>query len=210
VSGFGSYLFFKSGRFLVYLTTYLFALTCAACGFDRSPSVQELEVPAGDVTLYGGMVGGLDADRVLIAVNGGPGAPSDYIASLAQLAGQELAVITYDQRGAGRSTAPDDHAASYTLLKYVEDLEAVRRTVGAERIDLLGHSWGGLVALEYVALYPQRVSSLILYESSPPAWPELMAWTACFGQRIRDLGSLGIPVAGSLCSGIGPTLKSGK
>jgi len=81
---------------------------------------------------------------VLLAVNMGPGLSSHTMASLEQLAGESFAVVTYDQRGTSRSSEP---SGGYELLKYVADLEAVRQAVGAERVHLFGHCWGGLVAV---------------------------------------------------------------
>nr|NIN67517.1 hypothetical protein [Anaerolineae bacterium]NIN97622.1 hypothetical protein [Anaerolineae bacterium]NIQ80561.1 hypothetical protein [Anaerolineae bacterium] len=69
----------------------------------EEPCVQELEVPAGDVTLHVRIAGDPQAGEVLIAINGGPGMPSDYVRSLEGLVGEELAVVNYDQRGTGRS-----------------------------------------------------------------------------------------------------------
>jgi proline iminopeptidase len=95
----------------------------------------------------------------------GPGFSSHYMVSLEQLAGESFAVVTYDQRGTGRSTEPSD---GYDLLKYVADLETVRQAVGAERVHLFGHCWGGLVAVRYAMIHPDRVRSLVLWGG---AWP---------------------------------------
>jgi pimeloyl-ACP methyl ester carboxylesterase len=102
------------------------------------------------------------ARDVLIAIHGGPGNSSDYMLSLEQLASDEFAVVNYDQRGTGQSTEPSN---GYAMPNYVADLEALRQAVGAESVHLLGHSWGGLVALRYAAAHPQRVSSIILMGS---------------------------------------------
>ena len=69
-------------------------------------SVLELQVQGSGVTLYVRVAGNAGSGNVLIAIHGGPGMSSDYMASLEQqLAGDELAVVTYDQRGtASRSS----------------------------------------------------------------------------------------------------------
>jgi pimeloyl-ACP methyl ester carboxylesterase len=126
---------------------------------------QELKVQADDVTLYARIAGNPEAEDVLLAVTMGPGLSSHYMASLEQLAGESFAVVTYDQRGTGRSTEPSD---GYELPKYVADLEAVRQAVGAERVHILGHCWGGLVAVRYATIHPDRVRSLVLWGG---AWP---------------------------------------
>jgi pimeloyl-ACP methyl ester carboxylesterase len=87
---------------------------------------------------------------------------------LERLSGPDMAVVTYDQRGLGRSSAPTPYARNYGLMDYVADLEAVRKKVGAEKVHLLGHYWGSMVALRYAGLYPERVNSIILYGGAPP------------------------------------------
>jgi len=121
-----------------------------------------LKVPADDVTLHVRIAGDPKAGDVLIAIHGGPGNSSEYMLSLEQLASAEFALVNYDQRGTGQSTEPSE---GYMMPKYIADLEAVRQAVGVERVHLLGHSWGGLVALRYAAAHPQRVSSIILMGS---------------------------------------------
>jgi proline iminopeptidase len=134
-------------------------------------SAQELKVQANDVTLHVRIAGNPEADDVLLAVNMGPGLSSHYMVTLEQLAGESLAVVTYDQRGTGRSTTPSGDTRTghpYALLNYVADLEAVRQVMGAERVYLLGHCWGGLVATRYATIHPDRVLSLVLWGG---AWP---------------------------------------
>jgi pimeloyl-ACP methyl ester carboxylesterase len=149
-------------------------LELMACGEKATPttaSVQELEVQAGNVTLHVRIAGSPKAGDVLLAVNMGPGFSSHYMVSLEQLADESFAVVTYDQRGTGRSSEPSrgtDAGHPYALLNYVAELEAVRRAVGAERVHLLGHCWGGLIAVRYATVHPDRVRSLVLWGG---AWP---------------------------------------
>jgi proline iminopeptidase len=150
------------------------------------PLTQELKVQADDVTLYARMAG---AGDVLIALHGGPGNSSDYMVSLEQLASARLAVVTYDQRGTGQSTEP---SKGYAMHNYVADLEAVRQAVGAETVHLLGHSWGGLVALRYAAAHPQRVRSIILMGSGVLTPEGAEAGQANKAQRMVALQEQGI------------------
>jgi proline iminopeptidase len=154
--------------------------------------MQELRVAANDVTLYTRIAGDPGAGNVLIAIHGGPGLPSDTMLSLEQLASGEFTVVTYDQRGSGRSTKPSQDASSYVLLKYVEDLEAVRQATGAERIHLLGRSWGGLVAMRYATIHPKRVSSIVLIGSAPPTRQASKAGSSSLWRRIRALQQEGV------------------
>jgi len=151
--------------------------------------IAALEVPANGVTLHVRIVGNSKSGNVLIAINGGPGQSSRYMVSLEQLASAEFAVVTFDQRGTGRSTTPSD---GYALLKYVADLEAVRKEVGAEKVHILGHSWGGIVAMRYATVHPQHVRSIILMGSGPPSRLAAQAGQASLGQRIGELQRQGI------------------
>jgi proline iminopeptidase len=153
--------------------------------------VRELRVPADDTTLYVRVAGDPDGEKVLIAVNGGPGMGSDYMVGLEELAGGELALVTYDQRGTGRSTKPAEGIGSYELDHYVEDLEAVREAVGAEQVHILGHSWGGLAAMRYATVYPERVDSMVLVVSGPPTQRAFAAGATSLRARIGKLQAEG-------------------
>ncbi len=161
-------------KILTLLALLGMALGMAACGEKATPtaaSAQELKVQAGDITLHVRIAGNPEAGDVLLAINMGPGLSSHYMASLEQLAGESFAVVTYDQRGTGRSTEPSggmDTGHPYALLNHVADLEAVRRAAGAEQVHLFGHCWGGLVAVRYATIHPDRVRSLVLWGG---AWP---------------------------------------
>ena len=160
------------------LTALALALLLTSCGQPAAApttpkptpttahsQAQELKVQADDVTLHVRIAGDPAAEDVLVAVNMGPGFSSHYMTSLEQLASEDFTVVTYDQRGTGRST---ELSGAYGLLNYVADLEAVREAVGAERIHLFGHCWGGLVAVRYATIHPDRVRSLVLWGG---AWP---------------------------------------
>ncbi len=136
--------------------------------FDRA--YHELMAYTPDVQLYIRVAGKLQANNILIASNGGPGLSSHYMLNLESLSGEDFAVATYDQRGIGRSSAPPMDPSNYTFAKYVDDLESVRKTVGVKKVHLLGHSWGGLVAMSYASVYPQQVRSIVLVNSGAPAW----------------------------------------
>ena len=168
----------------------------AACGQESKPAVKELEVPGDDVTLNVRIAGDADAPAVLVALHGGPGNSSDYMVSLEQLAGTHLAVVTYDQRGTGRSSKPSE---GYSMPRYIADVEAVRQALGAEDVHLLGHSWGGVLALRYAAAYPERVRSIILMGSAVITPEAVEAAQESKAQRILALQEQGI---------IPPTIQS--
>lgn len=128
-------------------------------------------------------------DDVLVLVHGGPGLSKEAMAPYEQLAAGDLRVVSYDQRGAGRSGAPAD--GEYGLDAQVADLEAVRVSTGADRIAVLGQSWGGLVAMAYAAAHPDRVEALVLVGSAPADLPEFQRGQEAFAQRLRALQAAG-------------------
>jgi proline iminopeptidase len=156
---------------LALLTALLGVAACGGRCVPAAPSARELRVPADGVTLHVRIAGNPEAEDVLLATGMGPGLSSHYMASLEQLAGESLAVVTYDQRGTGRSSEPSGETETghpYALPNYVGDLEAVREAAGAERVHLFGHCWGGLVAVRYATIHPGHVRSLVLWGG---AWP---------------------------------------
>jgi proline iminopeptidase len=74
-------------------------------------------------------------------------------------------MVYLDQRGAGRSERPWNNAYSIDLL--IDDLEQLRRAWGVPRIAVIGHSFGSVLAMEYGARYPDRVSHVVLAASVP-------------------------------------------
>jgi proline iminopeptidase len=96
----------------------------------------------------------------VIFLHGGPGQGSVAFAELAGPALERtLRMVYLDQRGSGRSERP--WTGDYTMATLVEDIEGVRRHLGGSRIVLVGHSFGGTLALEYAAAYPERVAGLV-------------------------------------------------
>jgi proline iminopeptidase len=96
----------------------------------------------------------------LVCHGGGPGFSAFYFGELAGL-GQRLELILLDPRGTGGSDRPAD-ARAYAIEDYANDVEELREHLGLERINLLGHSHGGVVAMDYTARYPDRVEKLVL------------------------------------------------
>ena len=178
---------------LSFLVVAFFAITtlteCNASTSQQTKEFKELMVPAEDVTLYVRIAGDPQAENILLAVHGGPGNSSDYMISLEQLQSEELTVVTYDQRGTGRSSEPSE---GYSLLKYVEDLEAVRKALDAEKVHVLGHSWGGIVAMRYATIYSQKIKTLILMGSGPPSIEPVKLGQKRLVQRIIELQEKGI------------------
>lgn len=160
-------------------------LLLAACA---GPYTQGGAVPregfvagADGVRLYY-RVAGSGPDTV-VALHGGPGVGHEVLASdLGPLEARHT-VIYYDQRGGGRSGLPDT-----TLLgidRFVEDLEAVRRHFGMQRMTLLAHSFGPILAASYARTYPERVERMVFVGAIGPRRADGRAYAQAQAQQ-RD------------------------
>ena len=111
----------------------------------------------------------------LLLVNGGPGFDHTYLhASTAwDTLAKNRRVIFYDQRGDGRSEALKP-GQSCTLADQIEDLDALRAHLGLEKVDLLGHSWGGYLSMAYSARHPEHISHLFIVDSAAPKWADTL------------------------------------
>ena len=107
---------------------------------------------------------------ILVCHPGGPGFSSGYLADLAGL-GSTRTLILLDPRGTAGSDEPEDDTA-YATSDYVADVDALREHLGVEQLDLLGHSHGGVVALDYAAAHPTRVRRLIAADTLVRLQPE--------------------------------------
>jgi proline iminopeptidase len=98
----------------------------------------------------------------VLTLHGGPGFNHYYLECFEDFLPQAgIRFWYYDQLGCGFSDAPDD-AALWTLERYLGEVEQVRRALALERFVLYGHSWGGLLAMEYALRYGQHLSGLVI------------------------------------------------
>lgn len=105
-----------------------------------------------------------DGGVPLLILHGGPGAGHDYLEPLEGL-GKDRSVVFYDQLGCGRSDKPDDRDL-WKIDRFVAEIDTVRDSLGLEKIHLLGQSWGGWLAIEYMLTKPSGVVSLVLASTS--------------------------------------------
>ena len=110
----------------------------------------------------------------LIIVNGGPGFDHAYL-HLGDMTWNQLAktrtVVFYDQRGNGQSSTLKP-GQTCTLADQINDLDALRAHLGFDRIDLLGHSWGGYLVMAYSARHPEHLHKLVIVDSAAPKWSD--------------------------------------
>jgi proline-specific peptidase len=109
----------------------------------------------------------------LLLLHGGPGAASYYMEPLAERLAAHRPVVVYDQLGCGRSDRPAD-TSLWTVDRSVQELEQVRAALGLDRCHLLGQSWGGWLAIDYMARQPEGIVGLVLASTSASI-PQFMA-----------------------------------
>jgi proline iminopeptidase len=103
----------------------------------------------------------------IIAIHGGPGVDLESIAGDFAPLAEKHVVIFYDQRGAGRSELPKD-TTRLVVQRQIADLDEVRRHFGAQRVTLVAHSYGPLLAASYALEHPQAVRRMVFFGPVPP------------------------------------------
>ena len=132
-------------------------LACAAI----ASAPQERFVPSRNGTLFCRTFGQGDP---IIVLHGGPGLSQEYLLpQMEQLAENNL-VIFYDQWGCGASQG-EISAATVSTTSFLEDLESIQKAFGLTKVTLAGHSWGGLLAIQYAIAHPEAVEKMILFNS---------------------------------------------
>jgi proline iminopeptidase len=148
----------------VALAALILALTGAAAPVLRDGDRQ---LERGDATLHYRILGA-GHGPVLVMLSGGPGFSIAYLqAAAAHLSGANT-VVELDQRGTGASTVRAYDAATISIAKNIDDLDALRTELGLDRLRIFGHSWGAMLAMAYAVAHPDRVERLVLSDSGGP------------------------------------------
>ena len=158
------------------------AITCFACNNNKTSTssaatnddlykevqtggikVIPIETSKGKFKVWTKKMGNNPKIKVLL-LNGGPGATHEYFECFESFLSQEgIEFIYYDQLGCGNSDNPKD-TAMWNLPRYVEEVEQVRKALDLNKDNfyLLGHSWGGLLAMQYALKYQDNIKGLII------------------------------------------------
>src|SRR5437016_5317332 len=163
-------------------------LLASMAAFAQTGNAKTHGVAAANANVYPLQKGFVDAHGVLIyykvigrgaplmIVHGGPGASHDYLLPHLLPLARANKLIFIDERGSGRSEKLED-VTGYTVENMVEDVEAVRQALNLGKINLLGHSYGGVLAQAYAFKYQKNLTHLILGGtfSSTSAFNEVLA-----------------------------------
>lgn len=129
-----------------------------------------------------------DRRLAVVLLHGGPGLP-DYLAPVAAVLEDLGSVHRYDQRGTGGSPWPGEH----TIARHVADLECLLPSWGHDRVILVGHSFGTVLASYFLLAHPERVAGLVQIAGPFLDLPGLVPWREAYGaaQRARLTRSSG-------------------
>lgn len=153
------------------LTTLLILLIFfTSCNEKNTDPIKMIPISTeyGDFNVWTKRVGNNPSKKVLL-LHGGPGANHQYFKGFeSYFPGEEIEYYYYDQLGSTLSDNPqiDD---LWTIEHYVEEVEQVRKALGLNKDNfiLLGHSWGGILGIEYALKYQQNLKALIVSNMVP-------------------------------------------
>jgi proline iminopeptidase len=134
------------------------------------PAPHEGYAPVKHAQLYYREIG---QGQPIIVLHGGPDFNHNYLIPDLDCLSDSFRLIYYDQRGRGKSggnVQPDE----VTIGSEIDDLEDLRQYFQLDSVAVLGHSWGGLLAMEYAIHHPHRVSHLILMNTAPASHADLI------------------------------------
>src|SRR5438270_7857469 len=130
------------------------------------------KVTRDGVDLFYKIVGPPSGDYVLV-LSGGPGEDIHSMQGIADELGKKYRCIMWEQRGTGRSRLPKYDASTINLNAYVEDIEALRRHLHAEKFIVIGNSWGMILGLTYAGTHPDAVRAVVTIGSGPITFEDL-------------------------------------
>ncbi len=136
---------------------FLLTVLSLACDVKKVPDEGFVNVKGGKVWYK--IFGSEKNKTPVLLLHGGPGVSSDYLNPLQKLA-SDRPVIFYDQLGCGRSDKPND-TSLWNIERFAEEISRLRTELGLDSIHLFSHSWGTMLAAEYISTYPKGIKSII-------------------------------------------------
>jgi proline iminopeptidase len=151
----------------------------------RMAGIKMISVAGGKYKVWTKRIGSGKVKVLLL--HGGPGASHEYLEAMESFLPQAgIEIYYYDQLGCGNSDQPDDPAL-WTLPRYTQEVEEVRLGLGLENFVLYGHSYGGVLAMEYALHYQQHLRGLVI--------SNMAAGTKSYLKRTAELKQKLLPAA---------------
>ena len=130
------------------------------CNSQKTNEVNDGKISVNGIEIYYKTMG---MGTPTFILHGGPGDSHETMLQLKPLA-DKYKLIFYDQRAAGRSTGDED-TASHAVENFVEDLEQLRLKLSPGKINIIGGSWGAMLAMQYAMKYSNNINALVLMSS---------------------------------------------
>lgn len=183
-------------KFSLYITIVIFSCFLSACNkvaridqpgylvpktVDQDPSIPSITI--NGARLHAESSGPTDS-AILIVLHGGPGSDYRYLLQCKAFASQGYKVVFYDQRGSGLSQRFSK--STYSIQLMLDELTGVINhytTSSNQKVFLLGHSWGAILATAYINKYPAKISGAILAEPGGFTWQDILDYV----KRSRDI-----------------------
>jgi proline iminopeptidase len=151
------------------LTTACLLNLSATASADVGAAQQDLvdaKLTRDGIDLFYKVVGPTNGDYVLV-LSGGPGEDIHSMQGIADELGKKYRCIMWEQRGTGRSKLLRYDASTINLNAYMEDIEALRKQLRAEKFIVVGNSWGMILGLAYAGTHPDAVRAVVTIGSGP-------------------------------------------
>ncbi len=142
-----------------------------------------MKINVNDVELFCSQVG--DGDPVIV-VHGGPGLDHSYLSKPLAFLSEEFSVLMYDQRASGKSSGFVSKE-SLSLDSFVDDLFELKKHFAFRKFTLIGHSWGGVIAMAYAAKYPETLDAMVLINTDPANAEGMEAFIKEVQERMRPI-----------------------
>lgn len=131
----------------------------------------------------------------IIIIHGGPGMmDSSYLLPQMLDLAKTNQVIFYDQRGSGKSLETKINTELMNLEQFTQDLDDLRKSLDLDKVTLLGHSWGGIIAMDYAAKNPDHVSKLILLSPAPADHIGIIAFEKACEEKTKNIAQEIAPI----------------
>ena len=124
------------------------------------------KVTRDGIDLFYKVMGPTSGDYVLV-LSGGPGEDIHSMEGIADELGKKYRCIMWEQRGTGRSKLPRYDSSTINLNAYMEDIEALRKQLHAQKFIVVGNSWGMILGLAYAGTHPDAVRAVVTIGSGP-------------------------------------------
>lgn len=131
--------------------------------------------------------------ETVVLLHGGPGISDRYMEPVVPfLDDGRRRIVSFDQRGTGRSRYDSDDPADFGFDAQAADLTLVIDALAAGPVHVLGHSWGGILAMDYAGRHGDRLASIIVVGSAPPNHADVQIADASMTARIVELQERGL------------------